>query len=78
MNIKSIYDNGGASFDRYTIVFDDNSVYGMSHNAASPQGFCQYIGKAEEFDFDDSVLGVEIDNIPVAVARQIVHIICDK
>lgn len=40
-----IYDNGGKSFDRYTIIFESGSVYGMSQNALSPQGFNQYIGE---------------------------------
>lgn len=44
-----IYDNGGASFDRFTVVLEDGSVYGMSANPLSPQGFNQYIGEAPEF-----------------------------
>jgi hypothetical protein len=43
------YDNGGDSFDRYTVVFNDlkeqPNVYeyvGMSSNPFSPSGFCQH------------------------------------
>jgi len=76
MNIKAIYDNGGQSFDRYTVVFDDGSVFGMSHNATSPQGFCQYAGEVSEFDFnaDGLPLGEEIDNVPLEVVRQAINI----
>ena len=44
----AVYDNGGKTFDRYTAVFDDVSVYdgrtwiayrGMSEDPYSPQGF---------------------------------------
>ena len=43
-----LYDNGGKSFDRYTLVlaFD---VFGFSENALMPDGFSQYLGKPEEF-----------------------------
>jgi len=39
-----IYDNGGKSFDRYTIIID-NYAYRMSENPLSPQGFNQYCGE---------------------------------
>jgi hypothetical protein len=41
-----IYDNGGKTFDRYTI-FIDNFVYGMSEN---PLGFNQYCGDYKRID----------------------------
>ena len=81
MNIKTIYDNGGKSFDQYTVVFDDGSVYAMSHNATSPQGFCQFFGQIEEFDSHPDGLplqGKEIDKIPLEIVRQIVNICRDN
>ena len=42
-----IYDNGGETFDRYTIIINAD-VYGMSHNPKSPQGFNQYSGTLSE------------------------------
>jgi len=42
-----VYDNGGATFDRYTIVTKD-AVYGMSTNALSPSGFNQFSHVPEE------------------------------
>lgn len=35
-----VYDNGGATFDRYTIVTKD-ALYTMSPNPLSPSGFNQ-------------------------------------
>lgn len=46
MNIE-IYDNGGATFDRYTVIIDGD-VYGMSANPNSPQGFNQFSGTLAE------------------------------
>jgi len=46
MNIE-IYDNGGVTFDRYTVIIDGD-VYGMSANPNSPQGFNQFSGKLAE------------------------------
>lgn len=66
MNIR-IYDNGGETFDRYTVIYMDDlcpytSLYtarGMSENPSHPQGFGQiceaepgeHLGK--EIDFTD-------------------------
>lgn len=36
-----VYDNRGASFDRYTIVTED-ALYTMSGNPLSPSGFNQF------------------------------------
>ncbi len=36
-----IYDNGGKTIDRYTVVIE-RQVYGMSHNPKSLHGFNQY------------------------------------
>jgi len=45
-NIR-VFDNGGETFDRYTVIIN-TSVYGMSINANSPQGFNQYSGELDE------------------------------
>lgn len=52
MKIISIWDNEGASFDRYTIVTNVEEVdargntllmcLGLSHNPTDPQGFSQW------------------------------------
>jgi hypothetical protein len=43
-----VYDNGGSTFDRYTLLVGDrenetrNHIYMMSHNPLSPQGVNNY------------------------------------
>ncbi len=39
----TVYDNGGKSIDRYTVIMG-NEAYGMSSDANAPNGFNQYIG----------------------------------
>lgn len=50
MKVLAIYDNGGKTWDRYTVVIDDNdetytgkhwSMLGLSKNADMPDGFSQ-------------------------------------
>jgi len=48
-----IYDNGGKSIDRYSIVFKDGDLVGMSDNPKSPQGFNQYSGNIKEWGLKD-------------------------
>ena len=47
----TVYDNGGNSFDRYTVIIDGD-VYDMSHNPMSPQGVNQYVGREADIDCD--------------------------
>lgn len=66
------FDNGGQTFDRYTIVIA-GSVIGMSHNPTSPQGFNQYCGEVGEFDLDNDSIGaaVEWESLPEDVQKAI-------
>jgi hypothetical protein len=44
-NMITVYDNGGKTIDRYTIIIRRNQgydVYGMSSNPFSSQGFNQF------------------------------------
>ena len=47
-----VYDNGGESFDRYTVIIG-TAVYGMSSNPTSPQGFNQYCSEANQICFEN-------------------------
>lgn len=58
-----VYDNGGESFDRYTIFTPDGSVYGMSENAT---GFNMYIGDDTEVE-KGSHLGKRLKSVPVSI-----------
>jgi hypothetical protein len=55
-----VYDNGGESFDRYTVFTPDGSVYAMSETA---QGFNQYIGESDEIP-KGSHLGKKLKSVP--------------
>ena len=48
MRIKSNFDNKGKTFDRFTIILDDGSALGLSHNPDSPVGFSQWCGAVAE------------------------------
>ena len=50
-----IYDNN-SYIDRYTIIINDDAVYGMSENPLSPSGFNQYCGTLNEIN-ESSYLG---------------------
>jgi hypothetical protein len=40
-----ILDNGGKTFDRYTLITHDGMIYGFNDNPYHPQGFGQYCGQ---------------------------------
>lgn len=47
----TIFDNGGTTFDRYTIITKDGEMFGASQNPFHPQGFGQYCGNVVEVMF---------------------------
>lgn len=42
--IRAIFDNKGETFDRYTVIFNDGEMIGLSENPNTSQGFNQYCG----------------------------------
>jgi hypothetical protein len=40
--VSGVYDNGGATADRYTVYYDNGTFVGMSENPSHPQGFGQH------------------------------------
>lgn len=58
-----VYDNGGESYDRYTIFTPDGSVYGMSETA---EGFNQYIGDSSEVE-KGKHLGKKLRSVPKGI-----------
>lgn len=71
-----IYDNGGKTVDRYTVIFEDwyngksCDAYGFSEDAKSPMGFNMFLGDV----YEDSV-GKEItfDKLPKEVQRAVIE-----
>lgn len=64
-----VYDNGGETFDRYTVYTPDGSVFGMSENA---EGFNQYLGEWYEFEEGDH-LGKKLDSIPDGILKAVIN-----
>ena len=58
-----VYDNGGESYDRYTIFTPDGSVYGMSETA---EGFNQYVGDSSEIE-KGKHLGRKLRSVPKGI-----------
>lgn len=48
MDSVKIYDNGGETFDRYTVIFADGSVLGIGDTGNVPNGFCMHVGSIHE------------------------------
>ena len=70
-----VYDDGGKTVDRYTIIIPDKSVYGMSSDPFSPQGFNQYVGELSEFPDGLSHTGkkVEASSLPENIQKAILQ-----
>lgn len=64
-----VYDNGGESFDRYTVYTPDGSVFGMSEFGI---GFNQYIGEWYEIPEGDH-LGKKLDSIPESIREAVIN-----
>lgn len=58
-----VYDNGGESFDRYTVFTPDGQVYGMSETAS---GFNLWIGTNKEIE-KGKHLGKKLPFVPDAI-----------
>lgn len=44
----TIYDNGGETFDRYTVVFPDGECLGIGDTGNVPNGFCMHVGSVKD------------------------------
>ena len=62
-----VYDNGGETIDRFTVVCPDGSVFGMSDDPISPQGFNQYSGDIDEFPKGLEHTGERLEHAPDCV-----------
>lgn len=57
-----IYDNGGKSIDRFSIIFRNGDLIGMNEHPESPLGFNQYSGNIKEWGLKDlNHLGKKIE-----------------
>jgi len=67
-----VYDNNGDTFDRYTVFTPDGSVYGMSDNPTSPQGFNQYLGDDTEVEKGEH-LGRKLKSVPKSIEKAVLN-----
>jgi hypothetical protein len=67
-----VYDNNGDTFDRYTVFTPDGSVYGMSDNPTSPQGFNQYLGEDTEVEKGEH-LGRKLKSVPKSIEKAVLN-----
>jgi metal-dependent amidase/aminoacylase/carboxypeptidase family protein len=60
-----IYDNGGRSFDRYTVIFaDEGYALGIGDTGNVPNGFCMTVEAVEGPHLGNRV---ELDALPIPV-----------
>ena len=80
--VLAIYDDGGKTIDRYTIVYDESekdsgfySMVGSSGNPFHPQGFFQHTDGIFQKGAKNSHLGKEIKwkDLPTPVQRAIIR-----
>ena len=81
-NYYKIYDNGGKTFDRYTLLTEpfhfgkSCDAYAFSRDAKSPQGFNQYCGDV----YQGADLGKEIsfndlpEKVQTAIFERLEHL----
>ncbi len=68
-----VYDNGGESYDRYTIFTPDGSVFGMSEDA---KGFNQFLGDHSEIE-EGEHLGKKLKSVPKAIQNAVLNRMVD-
>lgn len=66
-----VYDNGGETLDRYSIILPDGSVFTMSENPTSPNGVNQYAGEASDLPGATDGQQVDAASLPTEVKRAI-------
>lgn len=68
--LRGVYDNGGESVDRYSVIFKDGDLVGMSERPFHPQGFNQFSGNVDDWDlttFDHLGKKLNIKDVPDVV-----------
>lgn len=63
MKIKTIFDNRGRTFDRYTVILEDGLALGLSLNPDSPIGFSQWGEAVEGYHLGERISFEELPEI---------------
>ena len=69
-----VYDNGGITADRYTIVFPTGDTYLMSEDANMPNGVCMYAGDNPAIPDKDIDREIDIENLPEGTKKKIAEL----
>lgn len=67
-----VYDLGNDYHDRFTVIFPDDAIYGMSTNAMAFNGFVQYLGQNGEVPKDPKA--IRVDEVPLHVFQKIMEL----
>ena len=68
-----VYDNGGITADRYTMVFPTGDTYLMSEDANMPNGVCMYVG--ENIYIDPAIdKRIDTDALPEGTKKKIAEL----
>lgn len=54
MRAFRIFDNGGKTQDRYTLINSDGDIFGFDFHPFHPQGFGQYCGNVDQWCSKDT------------------------
>jgi hypothetical protein len=78
MGIKNyvIYDNGGKTIDRYTLVVDGD-VYKLSSHPLSAQGVNSFCCKEEEMQLGKLDIRIELKDLPLEVYQAVWYRVYD-
>lgn len=68
-----VYDSGPLYSDRFSVIFNDGSLYTMSENAMDHYGICQFEGMTDDVPFDSKA--TPCSKVPVSVAERIKQLV---
>ena len=69
-----VYDNGGITADRYTMVFPTGDTYLMSEDANMPNGICMYAGDNPAIPDRNIDRKIDIEDLPKGVKKKIAEL----
>ena len=73
MKKYEIRDNRGETFDRYTLITSDGSLYGFSDDPYNPLGFGQYCGEVTDSKQRANIAAsgklISINDLPIEAQR---------
>ncbi len=67
-----ILDNGGETFDRYTVIFPDGDALAIGDTGNVPNGVCMHVTYDPAWVAETSDARVEFGTLPAPVQRAII------